>query len=184
MKECSLKRTLTQRLFLCSAPLFQLTPFPAYVNPMISTFFFFTVLTPHCTFRNATGGAVVVTTCMVLRRSPSLEVFAKTFKEVVLPLRSFLLSLADGSIRFTLQAENTSALDALWQSYQDGTLQKKLQKFLVTEEIKQLVGGEVTLAVHIDEEEYTNAMLDLIISGTKGNYTFNSPAILYGSCAR
>ena len=37
----------------------------------------------------------------------------------------------------------------------------------------------MTLAVHIDEDEYRNAMLDLMISGTEGNYTFNSPAIMH-----
>ena len=46
--------------------------------------------------------------------------------------------------------------------------QKNLQEFLVTEEIKQLAGGEVTLTVHIDEDEYRNARLDLMISGKEG----------------
>ena len=146
---------------------------------MISTLF--TVLTPHCTFRNVTGGAVVVTTWMVLRRSPSMEEFVNAFKEAVLPFGNCLLAICEGSIRFTLQAENISALDALWQSYQDATLQTNLQEFLVTEDIKQLGGGEVTLTVHIDEDEYRNAKLDLMISETEGNYTFNSPAIMHDS---
>ena len=90
-----------------------------------------------------------------------------------------LRAISEGSIRFTLQAENISALNALWQSYRDETLQTNLQEFLVTEKIKQLAGGEVTLTVHIDEDEYRNAMLDLMISGTEGNYTFNSPAIMH-----
>ena len=46
-----------------------------------------------------------------------------------------------------------------------------MQKFLVSEEIKQLAGGEVTLTVHIDEDEYQNAMLDFIISETEGIHT-------------
>ena len=144
---------------------------------MISTFL--QVVTPHCTFRNVTGGAVVVTTWMVLRRSPSMEAFVNAFKEAVLPFGNCLRAISEGSIRFTLQAENISALNALWQSYRDETLQTNLQEFLVTEKIKQLAGGEVTLAVHIDEDEYRNAMLDLMISGTEGNYTFNSPAIMH-----
>ena len=53
------------------------------------------------------------------------------------------------------------------------------KSFFVTEKIKQLAGGEVTLTVHIDEDEYRNAMLDLMISGTEGNYTFNSHAIMH-----
>ena len=143
---------------------------------MISTLFI--VVTPHCTFRNVTGSAVVVTTWMVLRRSPSMEAFVNAFKGAVLPFGNCLRAISEGSIRFTLQAENISALDALWQSYQDATLQTNLQEFLVTEEIKQLAGGEVTLTVHIDEDEYRNAMLDLMISETEGNNTLNGPAIM------
>ena len=89
--------------------------------------------------------------------------------------------ISEGSIRFTIQAENISALDVLWQSYQDEKLKTNLQEFLVTEEIKQLAGGEVTLTVHIDEDEYRNARFDLMISGTEGKYTFNSPAIMHDS---
>ena len=106
----------------------------ANVNPTISTLF--VVVTPHCTFRNAAGGAVVVTTWMVLRRSPSMEEFVNAFKEAVLPLGNCLRAISEGSIRFTLQAENISALEALWQRYQTETLQKEMQEFLVTEEIK------------------------------------------------
>ena len=46
-----------------------------------------------------------------------------------------------------------------------------MQEFLVTEEIKQLAGGEVTLTVHIDEEEYRNAICDFIRLGTEGIWT-------------
>ena len=108
-----------------------------------------------------------------------MEAFVNAFKEAVLPFGNCLRAISEGSIRFTLQAENISALDALWQSYQDETLQTNLQEFLVTGKIKQLAGGEVTLTVHIDEDEYRNAVLDLMISGTEGNYTFNSPAIMH-----
>ncbi|XP_022796399.1 uncharacterized protein LOC111334847 isoform X1 [Stylophora pistillata] len=125
------------------------------------------VVTPHCTFRNLTGGAVVVTTWMVLRRSPSMEAFVDAFKEAVLPFGNFLRAISEGSTRFIIQSESISALDALWQSYQDETLPTDLQEFLVTEEIKQLAGGEVTLTVRIDEDEYRNAMFDLMISETE-----------------
>ena len=100
-----------------------------------------------------------------------MEAFVNAFKEAVLPFGNCLRAISEGSIRFSLQAENISALDALWQSYQDATLQKNLQEFLVTEEIKQLAGGEVTLTVYIDEDEYRNAIFDLMISGKEGNYT-------------
>ena len=110
-----------------------------------------------------------------------MQEFVNTFKEALLPLGNCLRAISEGSIRFTLQAENISALDALWQSYRDNTLQTNLQEFLVTEEIKQLAGGEVTLTVHIDEDEYRNARLDLMILETGGNYSLNSPAIMHDS---
>ena len=124
---------------------------------------------------------MAVATWMVLRESRNMEEFTNAFQKVVLPLGNFLRAIRDGSIRFTIQAENIFALDALWQSYQDETLQTNLQEFLVTEEIEQLTGGEVRLTVYIDEDEYRNARLDLMISGIEGNYTRNSPAIVHDS---
>ena len=127
------------------------------------------------------GAAVVVGTGAILRKSHNMEEFTNAFQNVVLPLANFLREIREGSIRFTIQAENIFALDALWQSYQDETLQTNLQEFLVTEEIEQLTGGEVRLTVHIDDDEYRNARLDLMISGIEGNYTRNSPAIVHDS---
>ena len=156
-------------MFLCLAPLFRSTPQAADVNPVISTFF--TAVTTHCTFHNLVGGAVLVYVWRLLRRSPNLIEFAKALKEAALPLGNSVRIIGGGSIRFTIQAENVFALDALWQSYQDKTLQTNLQKFLVTEEIEQLTGGEVRLTVDIDEDEYRNARLDLMLSGIEGNFT-------------
>ena len=124
---------------------------------------------------------MVVGTGMILRKSRDMREFTNTFQDFVLPFGNFLRAIGDGSIRFTIQAENISALDALWQSYQDETLQTNLQEFLVTEEIEQLTGGEVRLTVYMDEDEYRNARLDLMISGIEGNYTRNSPAIVHDS---
>ena len=87
---------------------------------MISTFL--TVVTPHCTFRNVTGAAVIVTTWIILRRSPNMEAFVNAFKEAVLPFGSCLRAISEGSMRFALQAENISSLDALWESYKNETL--------------------------------------------------------------
>ncbi|PFX21943.1 Hemicentin-2 [Stylophora pistillata] len=84
------------------------------------------------------GGAVVVTTWMVLRKSNSLEEFVNAFNEAVLPFGNFLRAISEGSSRLTIQAENVSDLDALWQSYQDETPQTNIQDFLVTEEIKKV----------------------------------------------
>ena len=110
---------------------------------------------------------------MILRRSSNLQEFVNTFTEAVLPLGNTLRAISEGSLCFTIQAQTTSALHALWKTYQDGTLQRNLQEFLVTEEIKQLVGSEVMLTVRIDEQEYNDAALDLMITETKGNSCSN-----------
>jgi len=127
-------------------------------------------VTPYCTFRNVAGGIVVVTTWMILRRSTSLEEFVNAFTEAVLPAANTLRAISEGSLCFTIQAESNSALEELWIQFQDGTLRKNLQDFLVTDEIKQLVGGEeVTVTVDIDEQEYKNTCLDLMVTETQGN---------------
>ena len=129
-----------------------------------------TAVTPYCTFRNVAGGIVVVTTWMILRRSTSLEEFVKVFTEAVLPAANILRAISEGSLCFTIQAESISALEEFWRQYQDGTLQKNLQEFLITDEVKQLAGGgELTLTVDIDKQEYQNACLDLKITRTQGN---------------
>ena len=110
-----------------------------------------------------------------------MEAFVNAFKEAVLPFGNCLRAIGDGSIRFALQAENSSALHALWESYKTKHYRQIYKSFVVTEEIKQLAGGEVTLTVHIDEDEYRNAILDLMISGREGNYSFNSSAIIHDS---
>ena len=106
---------------------------------------------------------------MILQRSKSLHEFVTTFN-VLLPLYNRLLAISDGSICFTIQAENSAALEVLWKQYQDGTLRDKLQEFLVTDGIKRLAGGEeVTLEVHIDEQDYHNACFELLTTETRGN---------------
>ena len=136
----------------------------------ISLLIILTAITPHCTFHNVAGATVIVTTWMILRRSTNLEEFVSSFTEAVLPAANTLRAISEGSICFTIQAENSSALEALWKQYQDGVLRDKLQEFLVTDEIKQLAGGEeVTLEVHIDKQDYHNACFDLMTTETRGN---------------
>ena len=112
---------------------------------------------------------MAVTTGMLLRRSSTIQEFASGL-ETVLPAYNTVRAIFDGSLCFTVQAENSSALEALWERYQDGTLQRNLQEFLVTEEIKQLADGDVMVTVQIDEQEYKNAIFDLMITETQGNY--------------
>ena len=146
------------------------------------------MVTPHCTFRNIAGGVVAVTTWMVLRRSSNLEEFVNTFTEAVLPLGNTLLAISEGSLCFSVLAVTSSAHEALWKRYLDGTLQKNLQEFLITEDIKQLVGSEVMLTVEIDEEEYYDAVWKLTTAETcvdteefpEDDPSFQSKILMYG----
>ena len=99
----------------------------------------------------------------------TLREFVDAFKEAVLPAATNLRTLSESSLCFTVQAENKQGLKALWERYQDGTLQRNLQQFLVTDDIRQLAGGEeVILSAYIDEQDYNNAWLSILIAEQQG----------------
>ena len=122
-----------------------------------------TEVSVHCTFRKISGALLLVGTGLILRRCSSLEEFVEAFRVATLPAANALRAISEGSVCFTVQAENRSALEALWERYRNGTLQKDLQEFLVTDEIIQLAadGEEVIVTVYIDEQEFRNALGDL-----------------------
>ena len=47
-----------------------------------------------------------------------MEAFVNAFREAVLPFGNYLRAISDESTRFTIQAENSSALEAMRQKYQ------------------------------------------------------------------
>ena len=111
---------------------------------------------------------VAVGACVVLykysRGDNDIQQFANVFNEAILPAANNLRAIGNGSLCFTVQAEDRAALQLLWEQYQDNTLQTKLQDFLVTEEIKQLADGEdMSVTVYIDEQEYHDACLDFVM---------------------
>ncbi len=107
---------------------------------------------------------------MILHRCSKLEDYVQAFKDAVLPAAAVLRAISEGSVCFTVHLENKSALEVLWGQYQDGTLQRNLQQFLVTGEIRQLADGEeVTVSVYIDEQELKNASLNMSTVQTQGD---------------
>ena len=133
-----------------------------------------TAVNVHCDFETVGGVVVAVGASVVLykysRGDNDIQQFANLFNGVVLPAGNFLRGIRNGSLCFTVQAEDREALQLLWEQYQDNTLQTKLQDFLVTEEIKQLADGEdVIVTVHIDEQEYQDACLDFVME-VQGKY--------------
>ena len=68
-----------------------------------------------------------------------------------------------------VQVKNISALEDLWCLYKVGTLRTSLQALFVTDEMRELAGGEqVEVDVTIDEEEYDKARNELSTFGAKG----------------
>ena len=108
-----------------------------------------------CNFRTIGGALLVVSSGMALRSCSTVDEFVETFNKVVLIAYTKLVEISGGSLCFTVQAETPKAVKELWNMYKDGTLQKRLQEFLVTDDIKQLTDAEdIKVAVFIDEQEY------------------------------
>ena len=106
----------------------------------------------------------------MLWKWPSTKEFFEHFNHAILPAATKLVALSEGSVCFTVQAETSLALEELYQRYSTGRLQRDLQEFLVTDDIRQLADGEeVVVHVHIDEEEFREACDDLINMDKEGN---------------
>ena len=115
------------------------------------------------------GGIVVVSTVQLLRRWTTFDQLVTAVNTCVLPAGTSLVNLTDGCVCLTVQAETLSALTTLWNLYQDGTLERRLYNFFVTDEIKECAGGEtVEVNVSIEEEEYDKACRELI-NEARGN---------------
>ena len=118
---------------------------------------------------SASGVLLVVNGAMAVQKCASLMDYRETFEKVVLDSVSKLTEIGDGSVRFTVESENLIALEKLWEMYKDGTLQSRLQEFLVTDEIKQLANGEdIEVTVFIDEHEYNEAYFNLSLLHHQG----------------
>ena len=74
-----------------------------------------------------------------------------------------------GCICFKVQSKTLSALKALCERYESGSLRKSLQELLVTNEIKRMAEGkEVELKVNFDQDSYRNSYFDLFIAEKEG----------------
>ena len=129
----------------------------------------FVELLLHCSFK-IPGKCLVVSVGLILNAyNPAyVERFEGALNKI-LPLANKVTAIMPGSVCFAVQAENRMSLMALWEQYQDGTLQRELQTFLVTEDIRQLADGEeVFLSVNIDEQDFKDALLRFIIAEREG----------------
>ena len=105
----------------------------------------------------------VVSTAELLIGWTTYDQLVNAVNTCVLPAGTSLVNLTDGCVCLTVQAETLSALTNLWNLYQDGTLERRLYNFFVTDEVKERAGEEkVEVNVSIDEEEYDKARLELM----------------------
>ena len=119
-------------------------------------------------FKLFAGGLVIVSATEVLSGWSSYDQLIAAVQSCVLPAGTSLVQITDGCVCLTVQAESLSALTNLWKLYQDGTLQKRMYDFFVTE-VRELAEGEdVEVNVTIDEGEYQKACIELI-PGVQGN---------------
>ena len=119
-------------------------------------------------FKLFAGGLVIVSATEVLSGWSSYDQLVAAVQSCVLPAGTSLVQITDGCVCLTVQAESLSALTNLWKLYQDGTLQKRLYDFFVTDEMRKLAEGEdVEVNVTIDEDEYQKACLELM-NGAQG----------------
>ena len=101
---------------------------------------------------------------------PSATDFFENFNREILPAAARLITLSEGSVCFTVKAETSLALEELYERYSTGRLQRDLQEFLVTDDIRQLADGEeVIISVHVDEKEFKEALNDLEKVDKEGN---------------
>ena len=124
-------------------------------------------------FKLFAGGLVIVSATEVLSGWSSYDQLVAAVQSCVLPAGTRLVQITDGCVCLTVQAESLSALTNLWKLCQDGTLQKRLYDFFVTDKMRELADGkDVEVNVTIDQDEYQKACIELI-HGTQGD-----PALL------
>ena len=87
----------------------------------------------------------------------------------VLPAGANLSQISEGCVCLKVQVKNISSLQDLWCLYKVGILRASLQALFVTDEVRELAGGEqVEVDATIDKKEYDNARNELSTFGAEG----------------
>ncbi|XP_032226980.2 uncharacterized protein LOC5502777 [Nematostella vectensis] len=98
------------------------------------------------------------------------DTLAHLVTTVVLPTGILMKTLSKGSITIVFQANDLDALREFWKRYRDGTLRDALYRVLVTEELVQLAAKRTfVFKVEMDETEYRDALLDLLVVKLEAN---------------
>ena len=131
--------------------------------------FVFVVFTIKTVFRGIGGSILAFSVFKLLRRGSTYDQLVTAISTCILPAGIKLIQMAEGSVNLKVQAENRLALNSLWRMYKNGTLKARLEALFVTDEMRELAGGEgVEVIVTIDEREYENAR-DELTTEARGN---------------
>ena len=133
-------------------------------------------------FKVAAGGMVIVSAYELLRRGCTYDQLVTAVNTCVLPAGVKLIQIAEGSVILKVQAGSLSSLNTLWRLYTEGKLKESLQTLFVSDEMKELAGGEqVEVTVTIDQQEYEKTMEELI-SKELGDFLFILSVSMFVKC--
>ena len=140
---------------------------------------FILVLNIKTVFKTVNVGFKIVSSfALVLRASTYDQTFAAI--NSLMPDGVNLIQMSEGCVSLKVQVVNLSALEHLWRLYKDGTLEASLQALFVTDEMRELAGGEqVEAIVTIEPQEYEKARNELAAFEAQGKgwiyLTLNEP---------
>lgn len=133
-------------------------------------------------FKVAAGGMVIVSAYQLLSRGCTYDQLVTAVNTCVLPAGVKLIQIAEGSVILKVQAGSLSSLNTLWRLYTEGKLKESLQTLFVSDEMKELAGGEqVEVTVIIDQQEYEKTMEELI-SKELGDFIFILSVSMFVKC--
>lgn len=116
------------------------------------------VLNIKTVFKVVVGGFTMASSLELLIRDSTYDQLVAAVNTCVLPAGAHLIQISDGCVCLKVQVESLATLETLWRLYEDGILKAKIQALLVTDEMRELAGGEqVEAIVTIDEQEYDKA---------------------------
>ena len=120
-------------------------------------------------FKVVAGTFTVASSLSLLTRDCTYDQLVNAINTSVLPAGAKLIQISEGCVCLKVQVTNLSALEDLWCLYKVGTLRASLQALFVTDEVRELAGGEqVEVDVTMDEEEYEKAQNELSTFRGKG----------------
>ena len=123
-------------------------------------------------FKAVNVGFKIASSLALLLRDSTYDQLAAAVNEV-LPAGANLIQISEGCVSLKVQVVNLSALETLWRLYQDGTLGARLQALFVTDEMRELAGGEqVQAIVTIESQEYEKARNELAAFEAQGKGCF------------